>query len=211
MRCLYIILSIQLLNNSVFSNDSFLGLRNTIAEYGHTDKDSDHSYIEPYEMLLSPFKDKACDLLEIGVNYGGSAMMWYNYLPRSHLFLIDNRNVLLPHITSAVDRGRWHFYLGDAYTIEMTAIMRQECPTGFDLIIDDGPHSLESQKFVITAYLPLLKKGGILVIEDIPCIGDVEILKESVPSSSEFQVEIIDLRDVKGRYDDILFVVKKIE
>ena len=37
MRCLYIILSIQLLNNSVFSNDSFLGLRNTIAEYGHTE------------------------------------------------------------------------------------------------------------------------------------------------------------------------------
>ncbi len=185
-------------------------LRETIRKFGCTDKNSDHSYVESYERLLNPFRNKACNLLEIGVNFGGSAIMWYHYLPQSRLFLIDNRNVMKTHITSAMKNSRWHLYVEDAYTPGAVMMMHSECPSGFDIIIDDGPHSLGTQKFVITSYLSLLNRGGVLIIEDIQDIYFVENLEKCVPNSSEFQVEIIDLRAIKNRYDDILFVVKRI-
>lgn len=209
MRLTYILFSLLLLHVGAFSEEITPSFRDTIEKYGHTDKDNLHSYLEPYERLLSPFVDKPCNLLEIGVNYGGSAIMWYEHLPQSKLFLLDIRDIMQPHITSAMDPNRWRLYVSDAYNPEIAAMMQQECPTGFDIIVDDGPHSLESQIFVLNFYLPLLNHGGILVIEDIQEIIGAEVLKTLV-TSSEYQIEIIDLRHVKGRWDDILFVVKKI-
>ena len=211
MQWLYILLSIFLFHHNAFSGETASNFRETIKKYGYTDKDSDHSYIESYEELLRPFTDKPCNLLELGVNFGGSAIMWYEYLPQSTLFLLDNRNVMMPHITSAMDPERWHLYVDDAYTPEVVALMEQECPNGFDIIIDDGPHNFESQRFVVTSYLPLLNKGGVLIIEDIQHFDIVDILQEYVPDSSEFQIEIIDLREIKDRYDDVLFVIKRLD
>jgi cephalosporin hydroxylase len=210
MRWIFALLPFHLCTCGVFSDESNSTFRETIAQYGYTDKDSDHSYIEAYEKLLAPFKNKPCNLLELGVNFGGSAIMWYNHLPKSQLFLVDNRNVLRPHITSSMHPDRWNLYVEDAYTLDMVAKMQQACPDGFDIIIDDGPHSAESQQFVITSYLSLLKEGGVLIIEDIQYVDILDFLKSYVPNSSEFQVEVIDLRNVKGRYDDILFVVKRV-
>ncbi len=209
MRWVFILLSFILLSYSIFSEERYT-FRETIARYGYTDKDSIHSYVEPYERLLKPFVDKSCNVLEIGVNFGGSAIMWYKHLPKSKLFLLDNRDVMVRHIKGAMNPKRWNLYVEDAYIPEVVDMMREECPSGFDLIIDDGPHSFESQKFVITNYLSLLNRGGLLIIEDIQHGRDIEILKQYVPASPEFEVEIIDLRKIKGRYDDILFVVRKL-
>ncbi len=209
MRWIYALLSLHLYTFGAFANDTGSIFRETIARYGHTDKDSDHSYVESYERLLAPFKDKPCKLLEIGVNFGGSAIMWHNYLRKSKLVLLDNRNVLMPHIKAAMNPNRWRLHVGNAYSPKIVAKMKKAHPNGFDIIIDDGPHSTESQQFVLTYYLPLLKNGGVLIIEDIPDIADLEFLQNSIPESSQFQIEIVDLRHVKGRYDDILFVVKR--
>lgn len=185
--------------------------RETINEYGHTDKDGDHSYVESYERLLAPYVNKSCTLLEIGVNFGGSAIMWYEHLPQSQMFLLDNRNVLEERIFSNMDPSRWHFYLEDAYTPEVVALMQHECPEGFDVIVDDGPHYVETQEYVIQNYVALLKVGGIVVIEDIQSIKDLEQLKSVLPTSDDYQCEIIDLRPNKGRYDEILVVIKRVK
>lgn len=79
----------------------------------------------------------------------------------------------------------------------------------FDIIIDDGPHSLESQIFFLENYLDKVKPNGLLIIEDIQNISDTKILYEKTPSNFQSNISIIDLRASKNRYDDILFVIKK--
>ena len=79
----------------------------------------------------------------------------------------------------------------------------------FDIIIEDGFHLLSNQIITLNKYLPLLKEDGILIIEDVEKIEDVEILKNETPEEYKKYIEIYDLRKNKGRFDDILFVINK--
>jgi hypothetical protein len=79
----------------------------------------------------------------------------------------------------------------------------------FDMILDDGPHSLQSNIDVIVKYLPLLSENGILIIEDIQNFQWINILKQNVPDEYQKYIQIYDLRHIKNRYDDVLFVINK--
>jgi hypothetical protein len=61
----------------------------------------------------------------------------------------------------------------------------------------------------ITMYLPLLKDDGILVIEDVQDIAWIDQLRNITPDAFKPYIEVYDRRDVKGRYDDIMFVINK--
>ncbi len=199
------------LNTNLIAEDSNIAnMRSIIAQHGLTDKDSIHNYLGAYSRLLEPFKNEKCSLLEIGVYCGGSAILWHEYLPSSTLFLVDISPTLSSSIKAAMDPSRYHFYLRNAYLPSTAAELQQANPDGFDIIIDDGDHALGSQIFLLKSYLQLLKSGGVLIIEDIQDISHIEILKQNVPAESCFQVETIDLRATKGRYDDLLFIVKKL-
>ena len=50
---------------------------------------------------------------------------------------------------------------------------------------------------------------GILIIEDIQDYEWIDKLKNTTPDSLKQYIEIYDLRENKGRYDDILFVINK--
>ena len=87
-------------------------------------------------------------------------------------------------------------------------------PDGFDIIFDDGPHTLESQKKCIEYYLPLLKGGGTMFIEDVQKVEDFEDLKECFDEVEEtlegkYTYDEVDLRYVKNRYDDLIFAIKR--
>jgi hypothetical protein len=56
-------------------------------------------------------------------------------------------------------------------------------------------------------YLPLLAKGGMAIIEDVQSTDWFSVLEQQVPQ--DFAFETIDLRNVKGRYDDLVFAVTK--
>ena len=79
----------------------------------------------------------------------------------------------------------------------------------FDIVVDDGPHTLESMIQFITLYLPLLKADGILVIEDVQDIAWLETLTQVTPDAFKPYIQKYDRRSVKGRYDDIMFVINK--
>ena len=78
---------------------------------------------------------------------------------------------------------------------------------GFDILIDDGPHTLESMKTFIQIYSKLLAKDGIMVVEDVQTLDWIPELIKAVPENLKMFVEVYDLRHIKGRWDDILFVI----
>ena len=62
----------------------------------------------------------------------------------------------------------------------------------------------------IEYYLPLLKKDGVMVIEDLQDISWTNELRKHVPKELQDCIEVLDLRHVKGRYDDIVFIIKNV-
>jgi hypothetical protein len=51
---------------------------------------------------------------------------------------------------------------------------------------------------------------GILIIEDVQDWDWIETLKNEVPDHLKEFVNVYDLREKKGRYDDIVFTIDKL-
>ena len=179
-----------------------------------TDKNTDHSYLEVYDVLLKSKKYSAQNVLEVGIGdgnqgatNGGSIKLWNDYFPNATVHALD----ILP-INRIWDGIKGHpriqlYASFDAYNANSVKINFADKNLKFDFVIDDGPHSLESMVSFINLYLPLLTEDGILIIEDIQQYNWVNSLKSTVPETLRKYVEVFDRRNVKGRYDDILFVV----
>jgi hypothetical protein len=174
---------------------------------GGTDKQTLHSYGPVYEQLLSPLKGKNATVLEVGVQLGGSLLLWHDFLPDSVVIGLDNKDAIDPSIMPRMDPLRCAVLFMDAYDNDTISKVKQLAPNGIDFAIDDGPHSLASQQRFLELYLPLLNDGGIAVIEDIQDYSWFDSLTPLV--GEEFTYEIIDLRGAKGRYDDLMLVVYK--
>ena len=181
---------------------------NGFDKIGGTDKNTEHSYIPVYERLLEPYRDKEIKILEIGVAFGGSALLWHEYLPLSKLYLVDNIDSIHPDIKKQLDPNRCTIYKMDAYTNYAVNTIRNSSKL-FNIIIDDGPHTIQSQVLFIKKYFDLLKDGGIMIIEDIQNYSDIKLLENQVPIEYRNSIDIFDLRKIKNRYDDILFVIRK--
>ena len=152
---------------------------------GGTDKDTNHSYVEIYEQFLEPILEKDGSLLEIGIRYGGSIVLWNELLKNCRIFGIDTQEILHENIREYVKDYPKKITLEfrDAYCKETIDHIRFIYPRGFDVIIDDGPHTEESQLKCIDLYLDLLKDDGVLVIEDIQNFDSIEVFIENIPES----------------------------
>jgi cephalosporin hydroxylase len=171
-----------------------------------TDKNTTHSYLEVYEMLFKKKQNTAKNILEIGIQSGGSIKLWHDYFRNATIYGLDIQRVknTCPEI-----RNKSRIKLGcfDAYSEEFINNQMKPLNVKFDIMIDDGPHTLESMIFFIENYLPMLKDDGILIIEDVASIDWIDKLTNVVPNELKKCIDIHDLRSNKNRYDDILFVI----
>ena len=97
----------------------------------------------------------------------------------------------------------------DAYSEEFVITNFVNRRIQFDFMLDDGPHTLESMITFIKLYSQLMSDNGILIIEDVQSIEWIAVLNEQVPEHLKQYVHVYDLRQNKGRYDDIVFVINK--
>ena len=165
-----------------------------------SDKNTNHSYItDVYEDLLKPFRHKAKNILEIGTYEGGSLFMWRDYFDVAHIYGIESfkrKEIAEKRITQII---------ADGYDDNVLAFL----PSEFDIIIDDGPHSLPAQLKCIDLYLPLIKEGGLLIIEDIADYHTEKII-EVIKSKQVSGYKLYDLRANRdNRWDNIVLVVFK--
>jgi hypothetical protein len=175
---------------------------------GGTDKVIAHSYTGVYEKWMKPIQNENLRMLEIGSFTGGSLILWHDYLPN---LVIDSFDIWDGRSEESKKLDRVNFFQRDAYTEESLELVKSHNPDGYDLIIDDGPHTIESQIYCVSRYLGVLKKGGCMFVEDLQEFGDFEKLIESIPVDLRSDVEVYkyDLRGYKNRYDDLMIVIKK--
>ena len=156
----------------------------------YTDKDSVHSYKHVYEQILG----NPSSIMEIGIQRGGSILTWLHAFPNAQVIGVDCQK------TVNITAPRYTEYITNAYT---PAFLQMVPPQ--DIIIDDGSHAYNDILFVCKHYPKLLKKGGKLVIEDIPDDLWIPEMKAAIPPG--FTGHVLDLRPIKKRWDDILFVI----
>lgn len=176
---------------------------------GGTDKQTIHSYGPVYEALMTPLikTDKPVAMLEVGVQLGGSLLLWHDLCSTAKVIGVDCQHLVHPSVFPRMDNERLVFILGDGYRQSTIEQVKAAAPDGLDFAIDDGPHSLESQCAFIQLYAPLLKEQGIAVVEDIQAESWFEPLKECVPKNCSW--EIVDRRGIKGRYDDLMLIIRR--
>ncbi|HEY3484316.1 MAG TPA: class I SAM-dependent methyltransferase [Ilumatobacteraceae bacterium] len=160
-----------------------------------TDKQSRHNYGPVYDLLLGRHRT-ARRVLELGVDRGGSLRAWLEAFPDAAVCGVDNRPVDMETVQ------RVTVLEADAYDPEFVKTV----PGGWDVIVDDGPHSLPSMRFVAAHYTPRLAPGGTLIIEDVPVASWLPKIAASVDRrfrSWAFGVE----RTFCAATDSRLFVV----
>lgn len=134
-----------------------------------SDKNSLHKYGIAYDMIFNSQHLKfgrKLNVLEIGVTqFGDGSVACLSSIPFVEKYVgIDNK----PYC-GKIKNDNVKLYTGqdkDAYSDEMLDfILNNEGK--FDIIIDDGPHTWESQKWFLKKYYDLLNPGGVLICEDI--------------------------------------------
>jgi hypothetical protein len=131
-----------------------------------SDKWGSHWYAQHYERHFKPVRWKRITLLEIGIGGdvdpkagGGSLRMWKHFFPRARVAGIDIYD------KSRHAESRIEIFRGDQSDgAFLRDVIEQIGPP--DIIIDDGSHL---NQHVITSFevlFPLLKEGGIYVVED---------------------------------------------
>ncbi len=189
-------------------------------EYLETDKHTTHSFVQNfYEERFLSYKDKDITLMEIGTSGGWSIRLWYYYFKNAAMiYAMDSFRFI--DFVNFIEKGEadsTHKNMGfkdieppknikyvicDAYTEDSSNLI-PEC----DIIIDDGPHSLDSQLKCIELYLRKVKSGGLLIIEDIANTENQKLIHEKALSLfPDYKYELLDFRETKGQYNDLMFI-----
>lgn len=171
-----------------------------------TDKGSVHSYIDVFEEILEPYRERAINILEIGIFKGNSLRMWTEYF-NGTVYGVDCD--IKPHggmadLTDMVNSGEWNIKIFDATNIEL--VKQNFEGIKFDVIIEDAGHDIGQQVVLYNVYKNYLSEGGIYIIEDVQDIDKTKNIFENLDNSKE--ISIFDLRNKKGRYDDVLIIIQ---
>lgn len=145
-----------------------------------SDKDR-NGYSQIYHTLFHRMKDDEIDLLEIGIGTmipgvvssmvgysldgyapGGSLRAWSHYFPKGQIVGVD-----VQPDTQFDDAERIETYLCDSMDPKKVSELREKLNRQFDIIVDDGSHFDQHQLITLKNFFPLVKDGGIYVIEDI--------------------------------------------
>jgi hypothetical protein len=143
-----------------------------------SDKGFGHNYIDFYESIFSPLKEKQLNILEIGVLFGNSLKLWSDYFINSKIYGIDDFSQpdghqyynFKPVLSKDVEE--------DLKSFERVKLLIFDCVNvykikenlkdiKFDIIIDDANHDLPQQKANYINYHSFLNEDGIYICEDI--------------------------------------------
>lgn len=121
------------------------------------------SFLSRYEPFLTEKRNKDINILEIGVLRGASTKMWAEYFDKAQIIGIDIDPKCKTYQTDRVD-----ILIGsqDDAEIQNTILKKYK---ELDFVLDDGSHVNQLTIASFNLYWPLLKSGGVYIIEDTHC------------------------------------------
>jgi hypothetical protein len=120
------------------------------------------NYFAEYDVNFREIHDRDdLKLFEIGVQGGGSLAMWNEYFPSVEITGLD-----IDPTCKQFERENIRIYIGSQ---ENPAVLREIANERgpFDIIIDDGGHTMRQQITSFQTLFSSLNDGGIYVIEDL--------------------------------------------
>lgn len=122
------------------------------------------SYLLAYEKNFLKYKELPINILEVGVQNGGSLEIWSKYFKDAKKILGIDINQECKNIK--FDDERIKVIIGSAISNTGFSQIISEA-NSFDIIIDDGSHFANDIISTFYNYFPLLNPGGTYVIEDM--------------------------------------------
>jgi hypothetical protein len=119
-------------------------------------------YFDIYDRHFAPYRRRPVKVLEFGVSYGGSLRMWRDYFGRKARIVgvdIDPRCL--------VGAGhRIEVVIGDQDDRDfLTKVAEEHGP--FDVVIEDGGHTMTQQINTFEVIWPHVRTGGVYLAEDL--------------------------------------------
>jgi hypothetical protein len=120
----------------------------------------DH-YFDVYERYFSIYKNKPVNILEIGISHGGSLQMWRKYFGEAaNIFAIDINGEC-----KKFEDAKTKIFIGSQEDEVFLKELYKQLPE-LDILIDDGGHTMKQQLTTFNILLPIVKDGGIYMVED---------------------------------------------
>ncbi|KJZ77561.1 hypothetical protein HIM_03285 [Hirsutella minnesotensis 3608] len=160
------------LNTSLRGSFNGQSFQQVALKYG-TDKVTTHSYHHLYEKYMSSLRSRPVKMLEIGLGCnmdygpGASYYTWLEYLPLVDLYFIESD---APCVRKHKDQTpNAHVFVGDQADVGFLDHFAANTTSHglFDMVIDDGGHTMEQQMISLNHLWRIIKPGGLYIIEDL--------------------------------------------
>jgi hypothetical protein len=121
------------------------------------------SYFGVYERHLSDYRDREFNLVEVGVQKGGSLDMWATYFPKAKK--ITGIDIDVECAKLKYDDPRIDVVIGDqADTLFWDSFLVKN--PKIDVFVDDGGHFMDQQIMTFEKVFPQMPVGGVYICED---------------------------------------------
>lgn len=167
-----------------------------------------HSYGEIYSEILAPYRTTAKNILEIGIFGGQRLRVWEEYFS-GKVYGVDCSETPvdgMADLRPMIAEGTHNIHIFDA--TDATEVEKRFKDIKFDVIIDDAAHDIEQQLQLYSIFKSRMTDFGIYIIEDVQDIDATKQRFLSIDRENSKAVKILDLRHKKGRYDDVLVIIK---
>ncbi|KAL3779627.1 hypothetical protein HJC23_007692 [Cyclotella cryptica] len=170
---------------------SLLSIEDLMYKYRSDKSRDDHGYTKLYHMIFSSVRLSVKNITEVGIAAGQSLQAWYRYFPSAEIHAFDvkwyGENAVKENLSFL---PRVHPHIFDILEVKDIASLGF-LPESMDIVIEDGPHTLNSQQLFLVKLFPLVKPGGYYIIEDIGhAQGGVQAFHND-PSTLQEDVRII--------------------
>lgn len=179
-----------------------------------SDKASTHDYVNKwYCPEFTPRKDEKLTIVEIGIYRGDFVKLLTKWFAQSRIVGIDplveisyNGSSFTTKEELSKNKGI-DFIFEDGYS---DSVINKFEDNSIDYLIDDGPHTVESQLECISKWYSKIKKGGTMIIEDVQNIDGDKHKFDALAQSMGIEYELVDLRGGGNRkFDDVLLIFRK--